>query len=496
MFKHRILLMLLCIVCLLFCICACTTEQAEPTETMDPNRDIHEITLVIQDPGQISELENYPNLQTADFTGSTCYEEIHNFMVTHPDISVFYDIEIGDVRYGMDVQELTCAAESTSMAQLLENLQYFTNLTALYLPLTTLSAQELLTLRQTYPEICFDYTVQILNSEISWDVEELDLSGMASDQIEEISAVLPMLPNLADIYLTDEQGSSSLELSDVKRMMEAVPKADVHYCFEFYGQTISTTDETVEYKGKYMGDQAEPAIREVLDILPRCTYFLLDGCNISNDVMAKLRDDYPSIKIVWRVSYANKSTLTDTKVVRCVEKLSTRNAGNLFYCTDVEYMDFGHCSALTDVSFVQNMPNLKVCILGDSAVCDLTPFSSCKNLEYLELVNCNRVKDLTPLSECVSLKGLNLSYVFSVDDLSPLFGLQNLERLFMGRHGFTPEMIEAAREALPNCWVTDHAEPVAWIGFNYSVGWRLDDEHTFADWYVEIMDIFGYTRTI
>ena len=114
----------------------------------------------------------------------------------------------------------------------------------------------------------------------------------------------------------------------------------------------------------------------------------------------------------------------------------------------------------------------------------------------IKFVNCNQVTDLSPLADCVSLRGVNMSFLFGADDLSPLYGLENLERLFMGRNDLPQETIDEARAALPNCWVTDKSESVQWISFNYSIGWRLDDEHTLADWYLEICPIFGYTRKI
>ena len=232
--------------------------------------------------------------------------------------------------------------------------------------------------------------------------------------------------------------------------------------------------------------------------MPNCSYLLLDQCGVENEVLAQLRDDFPDTKVVWRIFYGNEggSCLTDVTVFRSVGGLTNSTSKNMKYCTDIVYMDIGHCFTLSDLSFVSYMPNLKVAIVVDCSTTSLEPFASCTNLEYLEIVNCNGVTDLTPLSHCVNLKGLNMSYVFSVEDLSPLYGLEKLERLYMGRNDFSAETIAEARAALPNCWVTDYAESVAWIGFNYAVGWRLDDEHTFAEWYKEIKEIFGYTREI
>lgn len=480
----------------LLCFTACSALP-EATEPTDPNLSVLEFTLSAGSTADLTVLEQYPNLKSVDLRGSNCHEAVYEYAVSNPQIHVQYDVQIGNERYDSQIRELTLAADSFEFQELLDNLAFLPEVTNVQLPQTTLTSLQFAQLRDTYPNVMFGCTVMVLGQELSSDVTELDLSALLPEQIDEITAPLSMLTSLTDIQLMDAEGNSSLGVTDVKKLMDAVPGAAIHYTFELYGQTLSTTDETVEYVSKHIGNDGVQKIREALDILPCCTYFKLDGCGISNEIMAQLRDDYPDTKIVWRISYGkHQSCLTDTDTVRCVENLTNNTSKALKYCTDVVYMDFGHNYILSDISFVSYMPNLKVVILGDSYVSDLTPLASCQNLQWLELVNCNHVTDLSPLANCTELRGLNISYTFSIDDLSPLYGLQKLERLFMGRHGFDQETIDAVREALPNCWVTDYAEPVAWIGFNYSVGWRLDDEHTFADWYLEIKDVFGYTREI
>ena len=492
--KYCLPLMYLLVLCLVFT--GCGAPAAEPTETRNPDLDVLDYAAVVSGSEDLASLDRFSNLQTLDLTGSDCYGDIEDYAASHPQVSVRYDVQIGDSRYDYAIEQLSLTPENADYDYLMEHLAYLPRLVQLDLPQTTFSAQQINDLCAAYPELTIGYTVFLLEQEIPSDVAELDLSALQPEQVDSLLEPLSKLMSVTDIYLMNADNESDLAISDVRKLMDACPDATFHYSFELFDHMVSTTDEIIELD-EYIGDKREPQLREALDILRNCTYFKLDGSGISNEILAQIRDDYPNTKIVWRVSYGpNKSCFTDTTVVRCVDTLTSKNARNLKYCTEVEYADFGHCGALSDMSFVEYMPNLKLCIIGDSAVSDLTPFASCKNLEYLEIVNCNLIKDLSPLASCTNLKGLNLSYTFSVDDLSPLFGLQNLERLFMGRHDFDQEMIDAAREALPNCWVTDHAEPVAWIGFNYSVGWRLDDEETFADWYAEIMDIFGYTRTI
>lgn len=480
----------------ILCFAACGNGAGEAS-TEDPNLQIAEYTLVAADAADLAVLDTYPNLSSLDLRGSTCYDAIVDYVEAHPQVSVLYDVAIGDTLWSGDSTELTLSDGSFDYAQLLENLAYLPDTVSVRLPRTTLSAEELAGLTEKYPRIDVSYTVMLLEEEVAWDTAELDLSELMSEQIDEVVSALVMLPDLTDIQLMDAEGMSNLGMTDVKKLMDAAPNANVHYSFELFGKILSTADERVEYVGTGIGDEGVEQVRRALDILPKCTYFLMDRCSVSNEVMAQLRDDYPDTKIVWRIYYsAEYSSLTDEEVIRCVGQLHDDNSKQLKYCTDVVYLDIGHSFNLSDLSFVSYMPKLKVAIVVDCYADTLEPFSSCGELQYLEIVNCNRITDLSPLSNCKQLKGLNMSYTFSIDDLSPLYGLEHMERLFLGRHDLPQEEIDAVREALPDCWVTDKSESVAWVGFNYSVGWRLDDEHTFAQWYKEIKEIFGYTREI
>lgn len=483
----------------LFCLSACTPDTPAETTipTEDPNALVTEYSAVVTGAEDLAALNIYPNLEKLDLRGSTCYDDILAYAAAHPEIEVTYDVTLGGERYENDTEAVTLTAGSFTFEELIEKLPYLPEVKSLSLPETDLPAGLLFSLPEAFPAITIDYTVAFLGQTISGDEQSLDLSGIAPDQLADAAAVLEKLPLVTTVELMDAEGKSQLGLTDVRLLMDAAPNAFFNYTFTLFGKTINTADERVEYDRVSIRNEGVAQIRQALDILPNCTYLLMDQCQVDNEVMAQLRSDYPDTKVVWRIHYGGVySSLTDSTVVRVVGDLDDYNSKTLKYMTDVVYLDAGHCFLLSDLSFVSYMPNLKVAIFSDCAVSDLTPFSACKKLEYLEIVNCNALTTLEPLAECESLKGLNMSWVFSIEELDPLYGLEHLERLYFGRHDFPQEEIDEARAALPDCWVTDHAESVAWISFNYSIGWRLDDEHTFAEWYKEIKEVFGYEREI
>ena len=472
-------------------LCAC---GAEPEPTVDPNLEVLDYAMTANSAADLDALEIYVNLQNLDLRGSDCYEAIEAYIGAHPQVKVTYDVQIGANRYMPELESLALNEGEYEFQELLENIRFLPNLVNLELPKTGLTAEQLQQIRDAYPNMELRYTVELFGQELGMETTELDLSAMDPSQTEELAVVLPLLTELQTINLMASDGTSAFTPVDVKKVMDAAGEATVLYTFELFGKTISTTDERVEFKKVKIGNEGIPQIREALDILPNCTYFLMDTCDVDNEVMAQLRDDYPNTKVVWRVFWAFYHDLTDVEMIHCTCKLTDENVEVLKYCTDVKYLDIGHNTDLSNIDFVKYMPKLEIAIVVDSKIKSLEPFASCPNLQWLEIVNCWKVEDLSPLANCKNLKGLNMSCVFEVKDLSPLFELKNMERLYLGQHLVSDEMIAATQEALPECWITDFARSSGNVSLNYAIGWRLDRKDVRAEWYKEIREIFRYSE--
>ena len=474
-------------------LCACSAAELEPVPTEDPNLSVLDFALVTDNGADLQTFEDYVNLQTLDLRGSNCYEAIESYIASHPQVKVSYDVQVGANRYSPDLAELALNEGEYDLQQVLENIRFLPKLKTLELPKTNLTEEQLLQLRETYPNLELRYTVEIFGQELGMETTEMDLSGMDPEDVDNLDR-FALLPNLQTIQLMTEEGTSNFAPTDVKKVMDAAPGAAVLYTFELFGKTVSTTDERVEFKNVDIGNEGIPKIREALDILPNCTYFLMDTCGVDNEVMAQLRADYPDTKVVWRVFWAFYHDLTDVEVIHCTDQLDDENVEALKYCTDVVYLDIGHNTNLSNFDFVNYMPKLKIAIVVDSKIRSLEPFANCPELEWLEIVACGNISDLSPLANCKNLKGLNMSCVHSVRDLSPLFELEHMERLYLGNHKVPKDMVEAAREALPNTWITDFARSSGNVSRNYAIGWRLDRKDVRAEWYKEIREIFRYSE--
>lgn len=483
----------------LFCVClalvlltGCAGRAEEPTvppttvetvevttePTVDPKELVEEMAVVLVD-GTMYTLDQYPNLKAVDLSGSTCYGSILSYIESHPQVAVTYTVDLGGKAVSNSETSVTLNPEDLTFEALLENLQYLPQLTTIAMPGITLTAEEVMALGETYPEVTLEYTVELFGETYPSDTTELDLSSLAPDLVEQAGEKLGLLTNLQTVQLSD-----SLSKTDVASLQDANPNATFLYSFTLFGKRLSTTDEEVEFKGLSLDSDDEQTLREALDILDNCSRFVLDKCGLDNELLAQLREDYRGkTKIVWRVFFGTGSrynTLTDAETVRAVYNVTDETCGNLQYCEDVKYMDIGHNEYLTDLSFVGHMPAIEVLIASGCAVKELVGFENCKKLTWLELASCYKLENIEALSGCESLRFLNLCYsrVSSYAALDPL----PLERFIC----LSPK----ASTEEQNTFVSIH-EGCRTVFYGYSnpwTAWRYDDNgKTYNEYYKNVV---------
>lgn len=436
---------------------------------------------------EISQLEKYPNLKEADLRGSDSYQDIVAYIQAHPEVTVNYDVNLGQDRFDSGIAALNLADGAYDYSLLLENLKYLPKVTSVELPDTTLSLDEINALKETYPSVSFDYSVSFRGTRYESDASEIDASGLKADEMEDLLQVLSLLPQVSSVELMDGE-NTSLTVTDVKTLQTGAPGVFFHYNFELFGKTVSTSDETIIFVEQDIGNEGEAEIRAALDILTNCTYFKLEDCGLSSEVMAGIRDDYPDVKVVWRVYVAYFSMCTDETMMRMTHGLENEHIDELKYCTDVTYMDIGHNSKLTDISFVQYMTKLECVIVSGAPVEDVSYFKHCPNLTWLELAFCGNVKDLSWLAGHENIKYVNVSFS-QVSDISALMDL-GLERFNCMETGVSRDDRKAFEEKNPDCIAL-------WEGVQpYGYGWRYDDYgYTFFDYYRNMRVVFRYDDT-
>lgn len=454
-------------------------------ETTDPSLLAEHLDQVME-AGEIYLLDHYPNLKSVNLTGSTCYSTILEYIQSHPNVEVTYAVDFGSGMVFNHDTSATLPAQGLDFDSLLENLQYLPELTSVSLPDLSLEGDQIAALMETYPNITFDYTVDLFGTSVSSEIDTLDLSAMTSQQVDQACAKLALLPGLTQVQL-----GGGVTMADVAKLQDANPAATFLYSFTIFGKTLSTTDEEVVFVKHAIGNEGEDTVRQALDILDNCKRFVLDACGMDSEVLAKIREDYrEKTKVVWRIYFgvtSRYSYLTDAETIRAVYNVTNDTVGPLKYCEDAKYIDMGHNDYLTDLTFVANMPNLEVFIGSGSAVTALTGFENCKKLVWLELANCLKLKDISALSACENLNYLNLSNT-KVTDYSPLENLP-LKRFMCVRPKASAEDQELFRQIHNECVTT-------YRGNEYGKGWRYEDNgKTFNEYYKNVIrEVFDLDR--
>lgn len=481
----RLSLCLLLLLLALVTLTACGAKSDNPDLPKWPweRKKTEQLTVVVQ-PEDFAVLEELENLKKLDLSGSTCYEDILDYIQRHPEVEVTYTVSLGRVEADNRQKELTLEESAYDYGVLKKHLAYLPQLRTLHFPKTQRTPDELEALTDAYSDLTATYTVEVLGQEYAPGITEFDLSEMKMDQLDSVLKQFELLPGITSIELMKGDESSFTPV-DVKQLMEAMPETNFHYSFNLFGQIASTETETLDYSNMKIGNEGETELRQALDIMPKCTYLKLDKCGLDNEVLGQLQADYPNTTIVWRVYFGEYSAMTDTDTIRAVYDVYDSHVDVLKYCTKVKYIDMGHNSYLSDLSFVQYMPDLEILIASGCSTSDLSAFTNCKKLEFLELAYCYSLEDISPLAQCENLRFLNVSFS-KVADLSPLDDLK-LER-FVALSTKVPEADRAPfEEKHPDCWIRFTGENP------YSLGWRYDDVGvTRSEYYIHIREVFDY----
>ena len=325
----------------------------------------------------------------------------------------------------------------------------------------------LASLQEAFPEAELSYRVELGGRLVDCAETELDLSTLTHEDVPEACEKLLLLPKVTRIVLSD-----TAAWEDVGAF-QALPTAPtVERPFTLYGRSFNTADVMMDLNKVRIQDNGA-ALREVLPYMTSCHQVDMEDCGIRNEDMAVLRDDFPSVKIVWRVHFSIYTVRTDeTRILASIRDIGMNSdtVACLKYCTEVRYLDLGH-NLISNISFVEHMPDLEVAILAINTWADASPLASCTKLEYLEMFNTN-CTDLTPLAGLTNLKHLNIAWIHELSDITPLYGMTQLERLWIGSvHNIPREQIEEIQRRLPNTRINVTTE-------NPTLeGWREDPRY-------------------
>ena len=232
-------------------------------------------------------------------------------------------------------------------------------------------------------------------------------------------------------------------------------------------------------------DVRDVDIDKIIERLPNLTRLVMIDCGLDNDGYASLQDRHPDIKIVWEIVLEYWTIRTDVVAFSTFKTtaeeyyMMNEDAYYLKYCNELVALDLGH-NYVSDLSFLEYMPELKVLILVDNVkekdgetlrhLTDLSELQYCTKLRYLEIF-ANNVSDFSWMENLTELEDLNISYN-SVSSIQYMTNLPNLKKLWMEHTYISYDGYCRLRQMYPNARIVCDGEG------SVDQGWRTGPRYT------------------
>lgn len=411
-------------------------------------------------------------LRTLDIRGNAAFDQnAHDAIAAAlPDCDILWSVNIAGQYYDSDTTSIDLTDSGLDFA-------------------------EIASLQDEYPNIEFDYAVQVLGKTVDRDATELDLRGVAHVDPDEIISALSLLPNVRRVDLEGSPVSI-----DVVEALENGSPADVAFTFTFAipGGSMGANDETVTLPGgtyddlmiamafiphmprlKYMDARAivmnaaeQKALREnpyserilynftlfgqsvniltttvnldnnaiqgldgaeaILAALPNLTEVSMVNCGLSAADMMALCDAHPQIRFIWVVEFGKYKLRTDATAFT-----TNLYANNKEHYTSQTFAPLKYC---TDLMMLD---------LGHCDITDISFIAGMKHLKVLILAD-NDITDISVLADKDELEYVEL-FLNKISDLTPLANkprLLDLNIYYNPVRDLSPLATDAALERL------------------------------------------------
>lgn len=413
--------------------------------------------------------ECLPKLRTVNAEECTDYENLLWLKQQRPGVQVNYRVPLNGRAYAGTALQVTLSGITEEELALLPYLPLLKKVTV------TGGEPETLNRLRDYCEAReMTFQIRIGGEIISEQAVIAELEGITNEEL----SLLQLLPKLKQLHLVEpeadgdriceledvltgvavtweksvlgmtfDQDAVEIDLTEVIALGEGQKPGDktgYQYGLEFPVQGTQEEEPTAIKISKYhpLADKTEETKELIAEVEAAMTYFpnaekvILCGGLLHNVHMSDFREAHrEEYKVVWSVQCGNVLTRTDAAFFMPVKYhvyyLSDAEAYNLRYLEEAVAVDIGHMS-VSDISFVQHMPNLEYLILAHTSIQYIEPIRSCKKLKFLE-VDWTGIRDLSPLEDCTALEDLNIGNTgVSIEPLKKMTWLKNVWMIFKG----------------------------------------------------------------
>lgn len=380
--------------------------------------DSKEITITTLTDRDVENLDYLTELETVQAKGCTDYRQLLALRNRRPEVKVIYNVALGGSEYSGDAAQIDVkdiSAEEISLLACLPDLQTV---------ICSGGQEDVIGQLQEYCHSkALEFCIRVGGEEISDSAKSVSASSVTEAEL----TLLQFLTDMEQLHIESPKASAE----SLIQLKTSRPDVDISWEAEICGELHSTQEEEIDLSAAEVESIAQ--IKAAMTYFPDAKTVFLGKCGIANEELAayreEMREDY---KVVWTVELGKKLTArTDDTTFMPVREgvyyFNDEEAYNLRYCEDMVCIDIGHMS-ISDISFVEYMPELQYLVLAHTQVQYIEPISSCKKLKFLELDN-SPLKDYSPLVGCTALEDLNLGNTYA--DFEPIGTMTWLKNLWM-----------------------------------------------------------------
>jgi Leucine-rich repeat (LRR) protein len=410
-----------------------------------------------------SGLTKFNNLKTVNLGSYRVYaEEREGLDSSFPGVSFSYDtwVNIEGIDYPVDTTEVDLVDHGyADLDAIIGKLGYLPNLSIVKFGENHINAADKYLLGDMFPGVLFDVVElqDICGVVVPVDVDAIDFTKVkvTSSQLDDLVNGLRLLPNLksVDLHGTDFSWEERVKLC------HEFPKVDFGWVVTYNDVEYDSYD-TLEIdisKTKLTTDDL-PVLKELTEQIKGLQKLIVCDCGLDNETLGEFRKEVPGVNVVWRLSMGKWRLRTDQITFSVLiysynyVRLRSADIQVLKYCTDLKCLDLGH-QAITDISVIgEYLTDLRLLIMADNWISDLTPLSNLKHLHYLELF-VNNITDLSPLAELHELVDVNISYNRNLKDITGLLYSPMMERVWLESTSISSESFDLLEATYPDAKV-------------------------------------------
>lgn len=179
----------------------CDITWSAPFQGASYDSDSRELTISTLAESDLDALVYFPKLEKVLAYDCTEYELLAELGQRFSQVEVIYNVKLGGSEYETTATSLTL--ENADLGELLERLGYFPNMETVKLTGTVSDMEQMLTLKESFPEVIFDFDFQIVGVSVNSLDEKVDLSGIKVENVEDVETFVPYFYNLSQVDMVN-----------------------------------------------------------------------------------------------------------------------------------------------------------------------------------------------------------------------------------------------------------------------------------------------------